>query len=359
MRTSRRSQGSAIAFLDVMACGLGVAILLFLIVKHNIGSNEEESSRQETEENRVELLAELNEEKEQLARELELAAQRREIAQAKSREQQEKFDQFEAKQNEIIQLNQQIKSETIRKTVLEQEIVSIQPKQSDDVLEETRVGEENYLLGLEVKGRYIAILIDRSASMTDDLLIEVISRKVRSDADKKKGAKWKRTMRTATWLLNRLPEKSSVMVVVFNDSARKLNKGRWASGRDANALQSIADELDQLVPTGATNLEAALTELRNVSPAASDVYVITDGLPTKGSTSLKFRVKCKKNAKVVSGECREAFFQKSIRNASLPRSSTVNVILLPLEGDPEAAPNYWNWTSATGGLLLIPAPNWP
>ena len=359
MRTSRRNQGSAIAFLDVMACGLGAAILIFLIVKHNIGSNEEESSRQETEENRVELLAQLNEETEQLTHELELAAQRREIVQAKIREQQKKSDEIEAKQNEIIELNQQIKSETIRKTVLEQEIVSIQPKRSDDVLEETRVGEENYLLGLEVKGRYIAILIDRSASMTDDLLIEIISRKVRSDAHKKKGPKWKRTIRTARWLLNRLPERSNVMVVAFNDSARKLNKGRWASGGDAKALQSIVDEFDQLVPTGATNLHAALTELRNVSPAASDVYIITDGLPTKGSASLKLRVKCRKNATVVSGECRDVFFKESIKKAALPRSSTVNVILLPLEGDPDAAPNYWNWTSATGGLLLIPASNWP
>ena len=36
-----------------------------------------------------------------------------------------------------------------------------------------------------------------------------------------------------------------------------------------------------------------------------------------------------------------------------------NVILLPLEGDPEAAPNFWMWTANTGGLLLIPSKDWP
>ena len=48
-------------------------------------------------------------------------------------------------------------------------------------------GEEDYLLGLKVEGRRIAILIDRSASMTDERLIDIIRRKVRTDAEKRAG----------------------------------------------------------------------------------------------------------------------------------------------------------------------------
>jgi hypothetical protein len=37
----------------------------------------------------------------------------------------------------------------------------------------------------------------------------------------------------------------------------------------------------------------------------------------------------------------------------------VNVILLPIEGDPQASPEFWNWTASTGGLLISPAESWP
>lgn len=355
MKKIRRSQGSALAFLDVMACGLGVAILLFLIVKHNTGSSDTESSQQETEENRVELLAQLNEQKDRLGQELAFAEQQKNLR----RERSAQLSEIEAKQQTLADLNRQIQSETIRKTKLEQEVVATQPRQATDILEDSQVGEEQYLLGLEVKGQNIAILIDRSASMTDELLIEIISRKIRSDSDKKKGPKWKRTLRTVKWLLNRVPEKSNVIAVVFNDRARILNGGRWATGRDGNALQAIVDEVAQLVPTGATNLEAALKTLKTVSPSPSDIYIITDGLPTKSSSSPILLSRCRNKATVVSGECRKAYFQRSLSSAAPPRGRKVNVILLPLEGDPEAAPQYWAWTAKTGGLLLIPSTNWP
>ena len=355
MRRTRRNHGSALAFLDVMACGLGVAILLFLIVKHNIGSSEAESSQHETEENRVELLAQLNEQKDQLGRELAFAEQQNRLR----REQSNQLSEIEAKQTILADLNRQIESEKARKTKLEQEIVSTQPRRSTDVFEDSHLGEEKYLLGLEVKGSHIAILIDRSASMTDDLLIEIISRKIRSDSEKKEGPKWKRTLRTVKWLLNRVPEKSSVIAVVFNDRARILNGGHWATGRDGNALQGIVDEVNQLVPTGATNLEAALRTLKTVSPPPSDIYVITDGLPTKSLSSPILLSKCRNKAAVVSGECRRAYFQRSLSSAAPSKGRKVNVILLPLEGDPEAAPEYWAWTAKTGGLLLIPSANWP
>ncbi|MDE0310385.1 MAG: VWA domain-containing protein [Acidiferrobacterales bacterium] len=354
MRKTRRSQGSTLAFLDVMACGLGVAILLFLIVKHNTGAVEDQSSQVESDANQVELLSQLEEHESQLSRELELARQAESAARNESR----RLDELEKKQNQLAILQSQLESERVRKTRLQDEIVSIQPRQAADVLENSQVGEEKYLLGLEVKGRNIAILIDRSASMTDNLLVDIISRKVRSDTIKKQGPKWKRTVRTAKWLLNRVPEDSNVIVVAFNDQAQILNEGRWAKGRDSESLQGIVDELAQLVPTGATNLESALRELKSASPFASDLYVITDGLPTQSLSRPVLFSSCRNRSNTVSGSCRKAYFHSSL--VVVPESGTVvNVILLPLEGDPEAAPEYWSWAAVTGGTMLVPAENWP
>ena len=115
--------------------------------------------------------------------------------------------------------------------------------------------------------------------MTDERLIDIIARKVRTDAEKRKGPKWRRTLRTARWLLHRLPAGSEVAVIAFNDEAKMLRGEGWADARDRTTLQALVDELDRLVPSGATNLEAGLRALGRLSPGATDIYLVTDGLP--------------------------------------------------------------------------------
>ena len=92
--------------------------------------------------------------------------------------------------------------------------------------------------------------------------------------------------------------------------------------------------------------------------------MITDGLPTKGESqyrSLNPFSSCSSltgNAQTISGECRVKLFQQTI-NESGKRGVQVDVILLPLEGDPDAVNQYWIWAATTGGLLISPASNWP
>jgi hypothetical protein len=37
----------------------------------------------------------------------------------------------------------------------------------------------------------------------------------------------------------------------------------------------------------------------------------------------------------------------------------INVILLPMEGDPVASPSFWRLAQITGGAFLSPARDWP
>ena len=195
----------------------------------------------------------------------------------------------------LAEIEREIELARARNAALRERVESIEPHQAADVIEDVAGGEENYLLGLKVEGRRIAILIDRSASMTDERLIDIIARKVRTDAEKRKGPKWRRTLRTARWLLHRLPAGSEVAVIAFNDEAKMLHREGWADGRDRATLQALFDELDRLVPTGATNLEAGLRALGRLSPEATDIYVVTDGLPTRSLSSPGLLSGCSKN----------------------------------------------------------------
>ena len=359
MPAKRREQGSLMAFLDVMACGLGAAILLFLIVKHHTEAAVEPDAG-ERGAAATETLAALREEAQTLAERIAQAqreSEARRVQEARAASAESAQDAARAR---LAEIEREIELARARNAARRERVESIEPHQAADVIEDVRGGEENYLLGLKVEGRRIAILIDRSASMTDERLIDIIARKVRADAEKRQGPKWRRTLRTARWLLHRLPAGSEVAVIAFNDEAKVLHREGWADGRDRAALQALFDELDRLVPTGATNLEAGLRALGRLSPAATDIYVVTDGLPTRSLSSPGLLSGCTKNPRgKVSGECRKLLFAASLRNAAPPAGRKVHVILLPLEGDPEAAPAFWNWTARAGGVLLTPARGWP
>lgn len=356
MLRRRRITGGGLAFLDVMACGLGAAILLFLIVKHHTGAQPviEDAVSSDRE-----VLTMLQHTEASLTEQLGSLSERIAMLEAANRSAEQLAEERKAKQDELSGLKFQIAIEQAKKASLEQQIARNQPQQTTDIIDDPQVGEEDYLIGLKVEGRRIAILIDRSASMTDAKLVDIITRKLGSSAARKQGPKWHRTIRVARWLLARLPDDSQVAVIAFNDKGKILNRGQWTGAKDTQQINGIIAEIVDLIPTGATNLEAGLRALDRLKPAATDVYVVTDGLPTQSISSLGFQRKCRKSAATVTGHCRELIFDTAISRAAPKRGTKINVILLPIEGDPSAAWRFWNWTADSGGTILVPAVGWP
>lgn len=348
MRRRHRAPGGLLAFLDVMACGLGASILLFLIVRHHEGKPAEPAP--EPASGTVEQLAEL--ESEAAALDDEIKELKGELAEAL--EQQQEQDPVPKNENtaQIADLQRKIAREKALNAQLRREIESFPPEQSGDPVADPQRGEENYLIGLKVEGRNIALLVDRSASMTDEKLIDIIGRKVGSDSNKQAGPKWQRTLRTVRWLLQRLPAASKATVVAYNDKAAMLGQ-EWFNAKDKTAIEEIYKKLDELVPTGGTNLEAGFRKIGELDPIATDIYLVTDGLPTQAANT---RSHCEGT---VDGPCRVQLFNPAARFA-LGLGARINVVLLPLEGDPEAVSNYWMaLTSPSRGTLLTPAGSWP
>jgi len=214
-------------------------------------------------------------------------------------------------------------------------------------------GDRQYLTGLKVGGERIAILVDVSASMMDDSVVNVIRLRNMPESRRLAAAKWRRTVATVDWITSQLPAKAQFQAYAFNTRARPLvpgTDGKWLPAGDANLLNDALRELRRTVPQDGTSLENAFTALRSLSPKPDSIILVTDGLPTQGESPPAVR-------KTIDGEGRLKLFQRAIDR--LPPGVPVNVILLPMEGDPLAPGAFWTLARRTDGAFLSPARDWP
>lgn len=353
MRKRRKSEGFNLAFLDIMSCGLGAVILVFMLVKYNVGDAPIESDLLTADIERLELQ---QQELQQILEELQNVSQSEAEKIARLRARLALLDQT-LDQKELSLEQKKARLAALKKDISERPIA-----RKEDLVKDDRGGEEDYLMGLKVEGRRIGVLIDSSASMTDEPLLDIIKRKNGSAAEKKRGPKWQRTRKVVRWLMARVPKNSELMVVSYNTSVKSLANTSWTRVDTSAELQALYRELDTLVPEGATNLQKGLQEIGKLG--ATDLYIITDGLPTVGESryaSLNPFAGCSSllgKSSTISGECRVKLFRQTIKD-SAPAGAKINIILLPIEGDPDAANEYWAWAARTGGLVISPALNWP
>ena len=86
-----------------------------------------------------------------------------------------------------------------------------------------------------------------------------------------------------------------------------------------------------------------------MSPIPDNIYLITDGLPTQGRAAPR--------ESTVSGRNRLELFEEAVNQ--LPKNIPVNIILLPMEGDPMAAAAYWQLAQLSNGSFMSPSGDWP
>ena len=346
-----------LSFLDIMSCGLGAVILVFLILKHGEGLLPEEESRVRNDIDTTKL--EIKESEEEILRITnEIIDKKKEIELLES-------------QNTIISTlikeelkNQELSEEEIRN--LELELKQLE-KNNADIIQTSDGGERQYLTGLKVEGKRIAFLLDNSASMLDESIVNIVRRSLFVDQTQEQSEKWVRAKKSAEWLVNRLPPDSEYTFITFNENVDSLTESQWLKSSDVNSINSVLKKVNLLRPTGGTNLEKALIFVKSLEPKPDALYLITDGLPTIGEEverfSSDFLEKCfrskqrKKNT--ISSNCRHQLFQKAKKGFLSGRKIRTSTILLPLEGDPRAASDYWNLSIQSGGLLISPSSDWP
>ena len=213
-------------------------------------------------------------------------------------------------------------------------------------------GDRQYLTGLKVGGKRILILVDVSASMLDETIINVVRRRNMDAASKRSSAKWRRALRIADWLVSNLPPAARFQMYAFNTKALALahgSEGRWLKASDRKQVQTAVNTLHWVTPASGTSLYNALAVAGKLSPPPDNILLITDGLPTQGRN--------KPGSTTVSAAQRLQHFESAVK--ALPAGIPVNTILLPMEGDAWAAAAFWQLAINSRGSFMTPSRDWP
>lgn len=358
-RKKRGFSTFSLSFLDIMSCGLGAVALIFLIMKHDVDSKGEVDNPQllsevkllqddivqgETQLVRAKnTISELDQElldAQGLARRINesLTAVRNRIA---------VLDDAD-KDQQILELEEKLRELETTKEKLEQDEL----ERGNDVRRYLGQGQRQYLTGLKLGGSRILILVDRSSSMLDETLVNIIIRRNRSDEQKKLAPKWVQTLKTVQWLTAQFPQESTYQIYSFSDSYNSVidnSEGSWLQIANKPQLEEAILNLQKTIPDGGTNLDLVFNAINDFEQVPDNIYIITDGLPTLGS-----RAPRRGN---VTGPEREKLFYEAIEK--IPFGVPVNVVLLPLEGDPLASAAYWELAQTTEGSFLAPSKDWP
>jgi hypothetical protein len=352
MAKKRRNIAFSLSFLDIMSCGFGAVTLLFLILRHNateivtpdprLASEVEmlQEDIRQAEESKTELLNSL----EQLQREL-LKAQGASDRVLTDLEEIERSIQSDPKDN-IAKLRRQV--EQLEEQTAEMEELDF----GDKVREFLGDGNRQYLTGLKLGGERVIILVDGSASMLADTVVNALRRRNMSDEDKKQSPKWQWTLRTVEWLLAQLPPSSRFQLYIFNTETQPAllgTEGEWLDAADSLVLEQVVEGIRQYSPGNGTSLINAINSINDFEDLPDNMFILTDGLPTQGQAPPK--------KYMVSGQQRRSFFAKAL--ADLPGGMPVNTILFPMEGDPEAAALFWQLGVNSQGAFIAPSRDWP
>lgn len=354
----------SLSFVDSILCGFGAVILLFLILSsHSVAERREatqdlrskvERLEQAVLEGRKQLVVLRNSVEETRAEQQRVEGLSERIIRSIEERtlQLAELDKDNlATQEHINRLKADLKSREEGTKRLEAGARE-RAEQGERLREFPGEGDRQYLTDLKVGGKRILILVDTSASMLGESIVDVIRRRNLPEADRRQAPKWQRALKTVDWLTAQLPPSAEFQIYSFNEQAVPIiegTAGRWLKASDVVTLDKAVAGLRRRVPEKGTSLYQAVVALRAMSPKPDNVFLITDGLPTVGRS--------RGMGQKVSGKQRLSHFRRAVEQ--LPAGIPVNIILFPMEGDPMAASAYWQLARASRGSLMSPSRDWP
>lgn len=366
MARKRKFEVFSLSFLDCICCGFGAVVLLFVIINSQVASRASEASAElGAETTRVE--EDVLEGRKDLVRLRNTLQQRREqqqIIAAEAKRTAELVEKLQrelaagqgetvARKESIEQLQADIRQLEEANRRLAARAAEEKPATGEKVRRFVGEGNRQYLTGLKMGGSHVLILVDASASMLGRTYVNVLRFNSMPDERKLRAPKWQQAVKSVDWLTSQIRPGTKVQIYAFNEQARSVvdgTDGQWLEVRDGSDLDKAMASLRKVVPQKGTSLINAFDAIKRLEPQPDNVFLLTDGLPTQGE-------KAPSEPEDVKAERRVNYFAKAAR--SLPRRMPVNVLLFPMDGDPDAAGYFWDLAVATGGSLLTPSRDWP
>ncbi len=363
-RRRRQTEIFSMSFLDCMSCGFGAVILFFMIINSHVNATTDDDTKAlMAETNRLEIevlegrknLALARNTKQKLETEMEDADSQIAQIMALIQELQAELDKYDndtlAKIQRVEKLQSDIKS-------LEEEVKRLlaMKQQQDAAGEQIRTfkgeGDRQYLTGLKLGGQRTLVLVDRSASMLSDKLVNVLRRRNLPEAEQLRSRKWRQVVASVDWLTSQFRQGTEFQIYMFNNKAEPVIQGTdgvWLKADDDTQLNEAIRVLRRTVPKNGTNMHAAFRIATQLSPRPDNIILLVDGMPTmEAETTSKT---------VVSSNERGNIFAKAVRE--LPSGIPVNIMLYPMEGDLNAPISYWSLALTTRGSFVSVSRDWP
>ena len=360
MARKRRFNAFSLSFLDVMSCGFGAVVLIFLIIEHSTDEDVRAVSRDLLAEIRLldyEIdtgrpdLTELRERIEELQREIAEARRARLALTEDAERHRDQLDELEAATIAQTESLEELKADVDTREEEVERLRAIEEENAGrSAIFVEGEGDRQYLTGLFVGGSHILIAVDASASMLDGSIVNVLRRRNMPVERRLQSPKWQRAVRTVEWLAAQVPIDSQFQIVRFNTRAESvLPSDAWYDTTDANTMSDAIDALREIPPSDGTSLENLFVAAGAMDPPPDNMFLVVDSLPTQGANPPR--------RGTVTGRQRLSLYGDALKR--LPPGLPVNVIMFPMEGDPLAPAAYWSLAQNTGGVYMSPSEDWP
>jgi len=355
-----------LSFLDVMACGLGAIVLIYIIINAQVThradlANKEmlsETNRLEQEvfDGRKDLIRVRTKLKDDQEKQAAAAAEADTLQKtlASLLEEIEKKDKAGLAQTDSIE---KLMSDVDRLRQAKEKMLAdaAEPGKQSGRRLRSYIGEghRQYLTGMKMGGERVLILVDSSASMLGRSYVNVLRFRLMDDARKRKTPKWRQTVDTVDWLTTKFEPGTQFQIYTFNENVTSVlpdMTGEWLAVGDGTVVNRAVDALREVTPGNGSNLYRAFKAIRDLEPLPDNIFLLTDGLPTQG------RVVPTK-PELVRVSRRIDLFNKARRE--LPGRVPLNIILYPMDGDPDAAAYFWRLAVERRGSFMAPSQDWP
>jgi hypothetical protein len=363
-RNRRSGDVFSMSFLDCMSCGFGAVILFFMIINSNsdVTNNDQTRALQaETDKLEIEVLegrknlALARTSIQKLETEEEEASDQISIIEALIAELQAELAKYDndtlAKIEAIEKLQSDIKS-------LEDEVKRLLALKKEEEATGQRArsfkgeGDRQYLTGLKLGGERTLILVDRSASMLHETIVNIIRRKNLPESEQLLSRKWRQVVASVDWLTSQFKAESEYQIYMFNNVSVPVIKGTdglWLKADDADQLDDAVRTLRRTVPKNGTNMYSAFQVIRDMNPRPDNVILLVDSMPTMDAATSTKRV-------IGPGERLNLF---TAATQVIPSGIPINIMLYPMEGDARAAVSLWALALKSRGSFISVSHDWP
>jgi hypothetical protein len=354
-----------LSFLDIMSCGFGAVILVYMIISAQVSvRGDKQNSELLGETNRLE--EEILDGRKNLVR-LNTQVDERRMRMTNLEDEAKRLQaMIEELKEQLGELDDTSLAERLSVEELEADIERLE-EAKDRLLSEikaqdgsgnrvrTFVGQGNrqYLTGMKMDGKRILILVDASASMLGRTYINAIVYRNMPDDQKLCTPKWRSAIDAVDWITTRLPKESEFQIMAFNTSPWSVlagSGGKWVKVGDGAKLTAAIKRLRTTVPQSGTSLYNAFDVINKMERTPDNIYLLTDGLPTQGKNPPG-------SEQLIKPASRLKFFAQAMDR--LPGGIPVNVLLYPMDGDPDAAGYLWRLAIDTRGSFMTPSQDWP